>query len=200
VDTAIARVEKSVAVGQSLLVLYQIEVDRDTDAAQRTHEKLIQQIPKASTGQARTPDYLLTLRESLSASKAQIPKLSGASLPDELQNELSQVDRMYLPRVKGLDGAQHRQYQVHGQIYELVAQQLARSSTAAPPPRPPAGAIDRESADAVARIMSLPAIGGAGTARGARLEQVCTFAKQVIEWSARRAPGVASASPQPVDR
>ena len=114
VDEAVAHLEKSVPAGQSLLTLYEIEVDRDIEAALRTHEKLFQQIPKASGSadeQRKVPDYLAGMRQTLADAAARIPKLRSTALPEDLQNDLSRIDRQYLTRLKGLDGKDRRQYQ-----------------------------------------------------------------------------------------
>ncbi|HEY7115711.1 MAG TPA: type VI secretion protein IcmF/TssM N-terminal domain-containing protein [Tepidisphaeraceae bacterium] len=191
VDQAVAKLEKSVPAGQSLLALYEIEVDRDIEAALRNHEKLIQQIPKpaAPGAENKTPDYLLALRQSLSDALARIPKLRTVALPEDLQNDLSRIDRQYLTRLKGLDGKERRQYQVHAQVFQAIGKQFAPPATTATTPgglesfRAAAEALDRQTADLTTHIAALP--GDAGTG-GERLQQVCVLGKSLAEAAARQ--------------
>ena len=74
-DAALGKLEKDTAAGKSLLALYQIEVDRDIEAATRAHERLTQLIPRTAPANSETkvPDHLLKIRQLLVEESAKFP-------------------------------------------------------------------------------------------------------------------------------
>jgi hypothetical protein len=127
------------------------------------------------------------MRQNLADAAAKIPKLRSAALPEDLQNDLSRIDRQYLTRLKGLDAKERRQYQVHAQVFEAVGRQLAPARPGTAPSldtfQASAGAVDRQTGELVARITALPP---EGAVVGDRLQQVCALGKTLAEWAARR--------------
>ncbi|HEY8750583.1 MAG TPA: type VI secretion protein IcmF/TssM N-terminal domain-containing protein [Tepidisphaeraceae bacterium] len=178
-DNALANLEKDAATGKSLLAMYQIEVDRDIEAAMRAHERLIQTIPRATPGsEVKVPQHLSTLRQQLVGESATFPKMRNIAMPDDLQNDLSRIDRIYLATVKGNDGKEQRAYDRSAEIYARVKELLesaqntgARSSQ-----------IDSETAATMSRIDQLAADAGEGT-NG--IQDAAKAARAVTNWVSR---------------
>ncbi|HSI36524.1 MAG TPA: type VI secretion protein IcmF/TssM N-terminal domain-containing protein, partial [Tepidisphaeraceae bacterium] len=135
VDAALAAQEKSMAAGQSLLALYEIMVDRELGSAERAYERLTQQIPdgRAPIGQnnapapVTVPPALVALRAALGEAARQVPGLRGAALSEDVQNALARADRLHLRFAAGLDGKEHREYQVRAAVWEGAGKWLART-------------------------------------------------------------------------
>jgi hypothetical protein len=184
-DAALARVDKDSTAGKSLLAMYQIEVDRDIEAARRAHEQLFRMIPKpGSSGEdSKVPEHLATLRLRLVRQTEMFPKLRNTALPEDLQNDLSRIDRRYLSTVKGADGREQRAFDRCAQIYSRAKDQLDGAD------RPPAGSpkaaldqLDAETAATLSQIEQLSADQGDGSEA---LKDAAKAARSVTEWAAR---------------
>jgi len=177
------------AAGQSLLALYEIMVDRELGSAERAYERLTQQIPdgRAPTGQnnapapVTVPPALVALRAALGEAARQVPGLRGAALSEDVQNALARADRLHLRFATGLDGKEHREYQVRAAVWEGAGKWLAR--TKAGGGGAPAGAVpapDQELAEWTKQLASLGAAAGASP----RLKEAGDAARRIAEWSA----------------
>lgn len=182
-NNAIEKLEQYTPAGWSLLAVYEIELDRDIEAASRNYEELLAQIVKS----ANTPAQLLAMRESLASAAQKLPQFRGSSLSSELQNHLSRFDRIYLSPMKGPDGKEYRRYQVHAEIYAGIERLLADLKPGgAPATQESQSLVDRVNADALDVTRQIDAIAPDDAPENEQLRQLCSTSKQVVQRIAQR--------------
>jgi hypothetical protein len=186
-DAALAKLEKDTAAGKSLLALYQIEVDRDIEAAMRAHERLMQLVPRTAPAgsEAKVPQHLLTLRQRLIDESAKFPRMRSSALPEDLQNDLSRIDRLYLSTVKAADGRDQRTFDRCAQIYASAKAQLdaaEQTASLSGSAKVALGQVDADAAAAAKQIDQLAADSGDGASG---LQDAAKAARTVAGWAAK---------------
>jgi hypothetical protein len=186
-DAALAKLEKDTAAGKSLLALYQIEVDRDIEAATRAHERLTQLIPRSApaSSDAKVPDHLLKIRQRLVEESAKFPKMRNTALPEDLQNDLSRIDRLYLSTVKAADGRDQRTFDRCAQIYARAKDQLDAADQTASASGSAKAALDQVDADAAATSKQIDQLAADPGDGASGLQDAAKAARTVAGWAAK---------------
>jgi hypothetical protein len=186
-DVALANLEKDAAAGKSLLAMYQIEVDRDIEAAMRAHDRLKQMIPSSAPagGDVKVPGHLISLRQRLVEQSESFQKMRSIALPDDLQNDLSRIDRLYLSTVKGPDGREQRAFDRCAQIYARAKDQLDAAERTANASGSARASIDQIDADAAATISQIDKLAADSGDGAAGLQDAAKAARAVTSWVAR---------------
>jgi hypothetical protein len=128
-DTAVATLEKNNGwvSSRSLAELFEAEVTRTADEAEKAHQALIDHLPVAD----KSPAGLVAIAKTLSDALKRIPDVKQKALTAEQKTKtIPLIDQLYLTRGQDLQKKESRRYVIHYQVYELADRQMASSEPA----------------------------------------------------------------------